>query len=104
VAKDDVVDDGRNRSPEFLLRTVLSGRRCARCSGMRGRSKSCPGGAPERGDAFSTERRNRAGGCSPETSLELVGLCGIRSSLARSLVAEEDRGGVEMNEEGEGLL
>jgi hypothetical protein len=99
-----VDDGGWNGSPEFLLRTVLSGRRCTRCSGMRGKPKSCPGGAPEKGDLFSTEGRNRAGGCSPETSPELVGLCGIRSSLARSLVAEGDRGGVEMNEEGEGLL
>jgi hypothetical protein len=104
VAKDDVVDDGRNRSPDFLLRAVVSGLGRVRCSGARNDERLCPGGARGEGEPPSTKEEARGVEAHRKCRGFVDGSGEMASLCTDGLVAEEFWEEGEMVEEGEGLL
>jgi hypothetical protein len=87
VLEDEGDDDGRNCSPEFFSRTVVSGHRRIRRPGAQKNMRLCPGGARGEGVFTSTDEEAREGRGSPEMSPELVWSCGWASFYAGGLAA-----------------
>jgi hypothetical protein len=93
-----------NWSPEYLLRTVKSGRRRSRCSGAQEGLNPCQRGVPDQGKGVWRSGGSREGRGSPEFVDVAGSTSGALSSGLGSLVAERLRERASVSDGVEALL